>query len=220
LTLVHTEDSEITYQKVGNLVTVVGNLTWRPFTFDSATEQENYPNGWPGTYFKDVLGQDPDNNSDIDDHKYWNSPEIQDYEFYISIPEIFNRLPNTSNVVRFPITLGNSSIDPDLSGQVRDLVAELRGPGASNNINRSGNIFFSIRTVKNDLTQNDPTVKVGHLMGDNGQYQAYISNDGWIYTMFNFSYFCEDKKSYEFNEPFNEASVGGGGGPAVNNIRD
>lgn len=219
LTLVHTEASEITYQKVGNLVTVVGNLTWRPFTFDSNTEGNNYPNGWPGTYFSQTLGQDPDDNPDIDAHKYWNDLDIQDSEFYISIPEIFNRLPNTSNVVRFPITLGNSSIDPDLSGQVRDLVAELRGPGALNNINRSGNIFFNIRTPKNDLTQNDPTVKVGHLMGDNGQYQAYISNDGWIYTMFNFSYFCEDKKSYEINEPFNEASVGGGGGGAVNDIR-
>jgi hypothetical protein len=147
---------------------------------------------------------------------------VQNSTFYISIPEIFNRLPNTCDTVRFPITLGNCSLDSDISGQVRDLVAELRGPGALDDINRSGNIFFSIRTPKNDLTQYDLPVKVGHLVSHltGGASQDYVTGDSWIYTSFNFSYFCEDKKSYEFNEPFNEASVGGGGGPAVNNIRD
>jgi len=214
LTLVHTTASEITYQKVGNMVTVNCSLTWRPYVWNASsapeisgepqsgsTDADWAPGAYPGTYFNNITGEDT---------TYWNDDAIADKTFYICIPELFNRLPNVCNNVRFPIQLGNCSI-PDDNG-VRELTGRLRGQSGTGD---TGNIFFSVERIKANGSQNAPTLKVGDLLDG---FQSYANGNGWIYTDFNFMYFCEDKKSWQANQSFNDSNTDtGSSGPTLDN---
>jgi hypothetical protein len=200
LTLIHTEDSEITYQKVGNAVTVACKLVWRPFEFNSATDGSNYDSAWPGTYFSQNLNQDYT-------HEYWNTI-AEDTTIYMCIPEIFNRLPNVCNIINFPITLGNCSI-PSPNG-TRDVIGQLRGPGALNNSDFSGNIFFNLLRIDANSTQYAPSLVANDFIDG---FQSYATNNQWIYSEFSFTYFCEDKKSWQSNQSYNDSTSGGSTGP-------
>jgi len=200
LTLVHSLDSQITYQKIGNTVTVNCSLTWRPYVFaqngvdiggvsqSGSSDADWSPAAWPATYF-DQLNDEA--------HTYWNDPSIADKEFYICIPELFDRLPNICKMVRFPITLRECTINAP--NGLRELNGILRGETSDN----SGNIFFKIEAIAANGTQFGPSVTIGEVI--EGSFQSYANNDVWIYTDFTFTYFCKTKKSWQPNSSFNDS---------------
>ena len=179
--------SEVSYQKVGNMVHVNVRLVWKPFIFDDQTDGSNY-DPYPGTYFQTTFGVSEDQS------KYWNDSNIQDAPIYLNIPEMYRRLPSA-----------NSEAISDFLHDGLDLSNISGATDRQTKISlKKGNGYCQI--LSRPITGGGTTIKVSDV-ADNT-----LAIGNWIYSNFNFTYLCEDKKTWQANIPFNENTSSGGGG--------
>jgi len=192
LTIINTGSSKIVYQKVDNVIHLNVRLVFKPFTFSSVEDGSNY-SPWPGSYFTQTL--------DFPEYqtRYWNDsnlPEEGNTPVYFNLPEMYRRLPSTTEVQAICL---HENLDLDKTANNENLFINLQ----------QGNGVFGIRShtvtgYNNSITINDI------LDGSRAQNET-----NWIYLTFNLTYMCESKRSWQANISFNDVVENGGGVPPV-----
>jgi len=185
LTLIN-DNSEVSYQKIGNLVHVNVRLVWKPFTFDPNVNGNDYV-PYPGTYFQQAFG------ATTDESKYWNDAELENVPISLNIPEMYRRLPSVNNQVISDFTHENINLST-ISGAA-DKQTKIKF--------KSGNGYGELFVTS--IEGSNTSIKVSDIVSVN------LDPGEWIYSNFNFTYFCDSKSTWQSNVSFNDSIDGGSG---------
>lgn len=191
LTLINTGSSKLTYQKVGNMVHVTVNLVWKPFWDNGELNGENYPSGFPSTYFQETFGY-PSYQA-----RYWSDTagQFQSRTVYLVLPEMYARIPSKADVVsaftHYRLNLA------DMTGGDETLMVQLKKG------------FGTYTVLSNNLNGFTESMTVGDVNDGHINNSSFSGQGKWIYFNFSIAYPCEDKASWQANYSFNDEEVGG-----------